>query len=138
MPTDIVSGTTGAVTASGFNCDVDAWTTDVEVDTVSYRTFENAWKKRKNVAYGMTGQFTGTIQFDAADTKPMPSSTGGTINNTSFEGVSLTLTATTGCTYTGTGNIEGINLSRSATDRMTGTFRFGFDGQPSQTWDETP
>lgn len=137
MPeTDIVSGTDGAVAASGFNGDVEAWTAAIEVDTVAYRTFSSKWKTRKNVAYGMSGQFQGTIQFDASNTAPVPTATGGTINEASFEGVSLTLTATTGCTFSGTANIVGVDLNRSATNRMTGTWRFEFDGQPSETWDE--
>lgn len=135
--TDIVSGTDGDVTASGFNAEIDAWTFDLSADSVSYRTFTSAWKKQKNVAYGATGQFTGTIQFDAASTSPMPTATGGEVNTPSFEGVSFTLTATTGCTYTFTGNVTGIGLNRTATDRMTGTFRFNTDGAVTQTWDET-
>ena len=135
MATDIVGGITGDVTASGFNGDIDGWSASIEVDSTRYRTFASQWKKSKNVAYGMSGQFTGTIQFDSATTEPVPSST--TITDTAFEGVSLTLTATTGCTYTGTGNITGVDLQRPSTDRMTGTWKFEFDGQPSQTWDET-
>lgn len=134
---DIVSGITGDVTASGFNVDVDAWTAEIQVDETAYRTFSSPWKRRKNVAYSMQGQFTGVVQFDAADTKPVPSSTGGTVTNASFEGVSLTLTAHTGCTYTGTANITGVSLERGATGEMKGTYRFAFDGQPSETWDET-
>lgn len=134
---DIVGGTDGAVTASGFNCDVDGWSADIEVDEATWRTFASKWKKRANVSYGMTGQFTGTIQFNDTNAAPVPKNTGGTINDAAFEGVSLTLTATTGCTFTGTANVVGTNLNRIATDRMTGTFRFAFVGQPSETWDET-
>ena len=136
MPaTDIVSGTTGDVTASGFNADIDAWTFDIQADEVAWRTFTSPMKKKKNVAYGGSGQFTGTIQYDAADTTPAPAATGGALTTASFEGVSFTLTAFTGCTYTFTGNVTGINLSRPSTDRMTGTFRFSVDGAITQTWD---
>lgn len=138
MITDIVSGTTGDVTAPGFNADIDAWSAEITADEASWRTFASAWKKRKNVAYQMQGQFSGTIQFDDASTAPVPSNTGGTIKETAFEGVSLVLTAEIGCTFTGTANVVGVNLQRVAIDRMTGTFRFAYDGQPSVTWDETP
>lgn len=134
---DIVGGTTGAFVASGFNCDIDGWASDVGVDEATWRTFASKWKKRANVSYEMTGQFTGTIQYDDANAAPMPDITGGGISDAGFEEVSLTLTAETGCTYSGTANIVGVNLQRSATDRMTGTFRFAFIGQPTQTWDET-
>ena len=137
MPSDIVGGTTGDVTASGFNCDIDGWSFDAQIDEAMWRTFASKWKKRANVAYAATGEFTGTIQFNDTNTAPMPKSTGGTINDAAFEGVSLTLTADTGCTLTGTANIVGVGLRRVATDRMTGTFRFAFTGQPSETWDET-
>ncbi|MEO0966429.1 MAG: hypothetical protein AAFY08_15090 [Planctomycetota bacterium] len=138
MPTDIVGGTTGAVTATGFNVDVDGWqaTTGAE-DTVGYRTFSSVWKSKKNVGYGGSGSFTGTVQFDDTGTAPMPSLTGGEIDAASFEGVSLTLTATTGCTYTGTANITTVAVNRSSGDRMTGTFNFEFDGPISIAWDET-
>lgn len=134
---DIVGGTTGAITASGFNGDVDGWSAEITADSVRWRTFANKWKKSKNVAYQMQGQFTGTIQFDDANSAPVPKNTGGTVKETSFEGVSLTLTAETGCTFTGTANVVGVNLQRTAVDRMTGTFRFEFDGQPTETWDES-
>lgn len=137
MPTDIVSGTTGDVTASGFNCDIEAWSGQLQVDTTSYRTFASPWKSQKNVAYSMSGQFQGTIQFDASSTAPMPILTGGAIDTVSFEGVSFTLTATTGCTYTFTGNMTGVGLNRPSTDRMTGTFSFQSDGAVTQAWDET-
>lgn len=140
MPlTDIVGGTTGAVTASGFNTDLDAWSGRFGAeDTVAYRTFASKFKKKKNVGYGGSGTFRGTIQFDAAGTTPMPTVTGGVVDVDSFEGVSFTLTAETGCTYTFTGNITIISLSRQATDRMTGEFGFDVDGEYSQTWDVTP
>jgi hypothetical protein len=134
---DIVGGITGAVTAAGFNGDIDAWSAATGVDEETWRTFGSAWKKRANVAYEMTGQFTGTIQRDATATAPMPASTGGVVNDAAFEGVTLTLTADTGCTYSGPANITGLNLSRPAAGRMTGTWQFAFIGQPVQTWDET-
>jgi hypothetical protein len=131
MPTDIVSGTTGDVTASGFNGDIDGWSATLSADEVTWRTFASAWKTAANVAYGATGQFTGTIQFNAANTAP------ASATNTAWEGVSLTLTATTGCTLTGTANITSVAVNRPATDRMTGTWAFTFTGAPVITWDET-
>ena len=128
--TDIVGGTDGDITAQGFHGDVDGWTAEIGVDEATWRTFADKWKKRANVAYQMTGTFTGTIQFDAADTSPTAS-----LDEASFEGITLTLTATTGCTYTGTANVTGVSLNRIATDRMTGSWRFGFVGQPTETWD---
>ncbi len=135
---DLVGGTTGSVAASGFNCDVDGWSASVRVGEVTYRTFSSEWLSRKNISFTMEGSFTGTIQYDAANTAPMPTSTGGGINGVAFSGVSLVLTAHTGCTFTGTANITGIDLTRQASDRATGTWNFAFDGQPSMTWDETP
>ena len=70
--TDIVSGTDGDVTAAGFNGDIDAWSGRIQVDTTRYRTFSSAWAKNRNVTYSMGGQFSGTIQYGAADTAPVP------------------------------------------------------------------
>lgn len=135
---DIYAGTTGDVTATGFNCDLESWSFEVSADNAEKRTFSSVWKKRKNTAYGGQGQFEGTIQFNQANSQPIPSSTGGGITTASFEGVSFTLTAETGCTLTFTGNIEGVNLRRVATDFMTGTFRMAADGEVSiGAWDET-
>lgn len=138
MATDIVGGTSGDITAAGFNADIDGWSATVGAEsTVNYRTFSSVWFKKKNVGYGGSGQFTGTLQFDAADTAPLPSLTGGVISHTAFEGVSLTLTAESGCTFTGTANITTVAVNRPSADRMTGTFNFEFDGEVSITWDET-
>lgn len=135
---DIVAGTSGAVTASGFNVDLDAWSARIGAeDTVAWRTFASKWKSKKNTGYGGSGSFRGTIQYDASSTAPMPTLTGGVIDASSFEGVSLTLTAETGCTYTGTANITVVDLQRTAGDRMIGTFNFEFDGAVSQAWDQT-
>lgn len=134
---DIYGGTSGDVTASGFNCDLDQWSFDVGAeDRIAYRTFSSLWKSKKNVGYGGSGSFRGTIQFDAAGTKPLPDSS-GTIDPVSFEGVSFTLTAEAGCTYTFTGNVTTTNQTRSAGDRMIGVFNFEVDGAVSTAWDET-
>lgn len=133
--TDLVAGTDGAVTASGFNVDIDNWQGSIGAeDTVAYRTFSSLWKSKKNTGYGGSGSFRGTIQHGAASTEPLPTLTGGVIDAASYEGVSLTLTAKTGCTYTGTANITIFNIVRDANDRSIGTFNFEFDGEPSQTW----
>jgi hypothetical protein len=138
MATDIVAGTSGAVTASGFNVDLDGWSARIGAeDTIAYRTFASKWKSKKNTGYGGSGSFRGTIQYNASTTAPVPTVTGGVIDVDSFEGVSLTLTAESGCTYTGTANITVVDLQRSSGDRMIGTFNFEFDGAVSSTWDET-
>lgn len=132
--TDIVGGTSGAVTAAGFGVDLDSWSARIGAeDTVAYRTFASKWKNKKNIGYGGSGSFRGTIQYDDTGTAPMPTDT--TIDADGFEGVSLTLTAETGCTYTGTANITVVDLTRDAADRMIGTFNFEFDGPVTQTWD---
>lgn len=133
----IVGGTTGAVSATGFNGSMDGWTMEISADEATWRSFDSAWKQRANAAYQASGQFTGTIQMDDTASAPAPASTGGLIADASFEGVSITLTATTGCTYSGTANITGVSLARPADNRMTGTWRFAFTGQPVQAWDET-
>lgn len=92
---------------------------------------------KRNVSYGGSGQFTGTIQFGDSNTAPVPSATGGEINTTSFEGVDLVLTADTGCTFSGKANITTVQANRPAADRMTGTWNFEFDGPVSRTWDES-
>ena len=135
---DIVAGTDGAVTAAGFNVDLDQWQAAIGAeDTVNWRTFSTLWKNKKNTGYGGSGSFRGTLQSNASSTAPMPSLTGGVIDAASFEGVSLTLTATTGCTYTGTANITIVNTTRDANDRAIVTCNFEFDGEVSIAWDET-
>ena len=136
MPSDIYGGTEGQVSANGFNGDMDAWTAEIEVQETTWRPFASRWQKRKNVAYGGTGQFQGTIQFNSSDTQPMPANGGGDVDAASFEAVSITLTAEEGCTISGTANITGISLNRPANDRMSGTWRFSFDGEVQITWDE--
>lgn len=136
---DIYAGTDGNAAASGFNLDIDQWQAAVGAeDTIAWRTFANAWKSKKNTGYGGSGSFRGTVQRDISSSAPMPSLTGGSVDRTSFEGVSLTLTAAAGCTLTGTANMTIVNLTRDANDRMIGVVNFEFDGAVSIAWDETP
>ena len=141
MADDIVGGTSGDVTASGFNGDIDAWSAQVQTNRATWRTFKSKFRRSKNVTYWMSGQFSGTIQFNDTDTAPMPTKSGGTIDVDSFEGVDLTLTAESGVTYTGKADITAVDINRPANDRMTGTWSFEFTGEennePNQTWDES-
>ncbi len=132
--TNIVGGTDGAVAASGFNCDVDAWSAEIAVRETSWRPFDSEWENSANVAIKMTGQFTGTVQKGESNTAPVPDSSG--IDADSFKNVSMTLTASTGCTFTGTANITRVGMNRPAADRMTVNYAFTFTGQPGRTWDE--
>ena len=133
MATDIVGGTNGSITASGFNGDIDGWSAQIQTQRATWRVFATKWRKSKNVTYWMSGQFTGTIQFSDTDTEPVPSATAG-IDDTSFEGVDVTLTAETGCEYTGKADITAVNVNRPAADRATGQWSFEFTEQPTQSW----
>ena len=129
--TDIVAGTTGAVTASGFNAALESWAATINTPTVTSRTLDAEWLTSDIVSAQLTGSFTGKIQFDAASSSPVPSSLSG------YKNVSFTLTATTGCTFTFTGNVTSVALTRSSVDHMRGTFNFESDGEVTVAWDET-
>ena len=68
-----ISGEGGAITLpSGLNVDADGWSASVNVDTTVYSTFASSWKNSKITNAQVTGTVTGVVQFDGANTQPVP------------------------------------------------------------------
>lgn len=136
---DIV-GTGGAVTTpTGFNIDAQSWSVTVNVDTTVYSTFASRWKKSKLTNANVTGSVSGILQYNDANAKPVPlataTETAGTAI-TSFSG-SATLTATTGCTISGTFNFTRGTFGRNDKQEMTATYDIESDGEVLMAWDES-
>jgi hypothetical protein len=129
----VTIGTDGSVTLpTGHNAKLHAWAADfaqTPVETTNYgdsgwRTFRGGLKGGSGaaVAWPFHNEVTSTPGFAAI------SSTGG----------SLTLTAATGCTYTGTAIISNIRHDTDIQGNARMTFEFVFTGVITETWDQTP
>ena len=89
----------------------------------------------------MTGSAAGTAEFDDSDTKPLPADladgsamAAGDLNNAKAV---MTLTATTGCTYSFTAVVTRVSMSRPADGKMDVSLDFESTGPITQTWDES-
>ena len=57
-----IAGFSGGVTLpSGFNASFDAWSADINMDTVVYSTFDSQWKASKITTGNVTGSCSGVV-----------------------------------------------------------------------------
>lgn len=131
--TDIY-GMGGNFAATGFNGDFRNWSVSVNVDTAVYAAWSSRWKRSKLLTGNVTGSAEAVVQFDAANTAPLLDA-GGAIDIANFS-ASVTFTATTGCTITGTFNFTNCTLNRSIENEMTMVANVESDGTVNITWDE--
>lgn len=135
MPVTDITGIGGDVAFSGdVNAVLETWSATLTVNTVSYAGFGEAFENTKPTTASMTGSAAGRIQFDASSTEPFPL-TGSQADLTAYVNT-ITLTATTGCTYAGSAVLTNINVTRPHNGRADISFDFKFDGEPTSTWDE--
>lgn len=133
-----ITGFTGnATTPSGCKFDVVGWTAQLSIEQTKIPPkFGTKWTKTALGAGEFTGTMQGNVAYDAASTNPMDLN--ASASNWSNLSWSATLTATTGCTFTGTLVIYNISVERVNGGVMTITCDFanGSDDM-SDTWDET-
>lgn len=140
MPLSTIQGVGGGVTfVTGFYAKFTAWTANITNETVETTGFSDAGNST-NESGGpikLEGTAVGVAQFDATTTALLPSGAlGATPTFSSWKGT-MTLTATTGCTYAFTAVISGMATGRQYNGRMEVTYSFVSSGAITQTWDET-
>lgn len=139
-----IQGTGGGITLpSGYNAKVESWSASHEVLTTETTGFGDGGAEVHEPVYTkMSGSCAGTLQFDATNTAPLPGAIvdGGALTQSDLETnckATLTLTATTGCTYAFTAIMTVTGFNRPEKDKATVTYNFISTGQITQAWDET-
>ena len=126
---------------SGFNLTVESfdWAFDYgEVDLTSFD--DEGYYYGEVTSCKLTATVAGFLDFDAANTAPLPSAfLASTFAPASGAGAT-TLTFATGCTLAATMVVTGSGGSRSAKagTRADATHTLVNQGAVTQTWDETP
>jgi len=133
-----VSGLGGSVTLpNGINLAVRSWSGNLEIDeAVIPPAFGEKWEGSALGAGRFRGSLTAKIRYNESSSKPYSIDT--TAGWTAFTGIA-TLTAESGCYYTGTFNFSRFNLTRPHGDTAEMTVDFRNAGNDlGITWDETP
>lgn len=138
-----IAGIGGGITLpSGFNAKISSWSASLSIRTEEVTGFDSGGcEEHEPVMTGLTGSATGTVQYDAASTAPIP----GALADGSVMAVgdlenakgSITLTEITGCTYAFTGIITNVAFDRPNAGRCGITFDFLRTGPSTQTHDES-
>lgn len=140
MAITAITGPGGSVTTvTGFYGKFNNWTATVSnpsVETTGF-TDNGLMTNASSGPISMSGTLTAIGQFDAATTAPFPAA--GLASSPTFSSWSgsLTLTATTGCTYAMTVVMTGGTMTRGNAGRMELTFNWISSGAITQTWDES-
>lgn len=135
-----IQGIGGSVTLpAGFHGKIDNFTFNLDMTTVITTGFiDVGWHVHEPVIQDFTGTASGTVQFDAATTTPVPAGMMGATPDPTLAKGTITLQFTTGCTWTFTGTIKNITGARPVAGKAD--ISYGFEhagGGVVQVWDET-
>ena len=127
---------------SGWNFKASGWSFTYTVGTEETTGFDDGgFETHEPVFVRWEGSATGTLEFDAATTAPIPGAMAdgaamavGDLDNAKG---TATFTATTGCTLEGTVVITSMPLNRPTKGRGEVTINVLGSGALTQTWDET-
>lgn len=136
MPRTEITGFSGAADSpTGCKFDIVAWSATLSIEQIKIPpAFGTKWTKTALGPGEFTGSLRGTVVFDASSTNPMDLDASATSwSNLSW---SATLTATTGCTFTGTLVLYNIAVERPNGGLMTITADFAnAAADMADTWD---
>lgn len=136
----IIAGFGGNMTLpTGMNCKINSFEASLELDTIPVPpAFGESWEFAAPTIARLTGSFAGRLDDNASSTQPFSNPGTGTSWASSFQ-ASITLTASTGCTYVLTVIITNFSLRRAHTGyaEVSGQFR-NANGDLAVTWDQTP
>jgi hypothetical protein len=140
MPLTQITGPGGSVTfLSGFNGKFNNWTATINNPSVETTGFADNGLMTNEAGgpISMSGTVTAIGNFDAAATAPFPAAgIAATPTFSSWKGT-ITLTATTGCTFSCTIVVTAGTKTRGNAGRMDLTFTWISSGAITETWDET-
>lgn len=138
MAAKTIQGVGGSITLpTGFGCKFNAFTCDVdlrETDTTGF--IDVGWFTYEVTFMDLSGTATGTMQYDDANTTPLPATLVAATPAMGAAVGSIVLTWMTGCTWTFNGIVNRFSGSRPATDKATATYNFRHQsGGVTQVWD---
>ena len=112
-----ITGVGGSVTFSGLTANVHSWSITESHDIFEKTDFADGASGYKTRLAGLP-DWTATVElfWDAANTAD------------SGDSAALTLTATSGKTYTGTAMVESVTVNTSVADPITATYNFVGNG----------
>jgi hypothetical protein len=141
MALTTIQGLAGGVTLpSGFVIKVAEWAADVDITDVETSGFTDAGNRTfEPTAVMMSGSLSGTGEYDSAGTPAVSATPFPTTNLGSAPAIaswkgSLTLTATTGCTYSGTAVFTKVSERRKFDGKLEVSYNFKYSGTITQTW----
>lgn len=144
MAQKLVAGTGGSVSLpTGFYGKFTSWSATETIYNEETTGFTSGgFDEFEPTGVGMSGSATAIGYYDAASSVPFPkaladgSSLSLTDLKTNSQGTA-TFTATTGCSYTGTIQMDSISMTRAAKGKLELTFNWKFTGAYTVAWDET-
>ena len=142
MPLQTIQGLNGDVTMpTGFNFKVTQWSGDWIVDVVDTTGFDDGgFRTKEPVMTQLNGSVTGTGEFGAATTAPIPANlVDGSAMSTgdlAEAKATITLLATTGCSYAFTAVMTRVSFTRPVDGKMDVSLDFESSGPITQVWDE--
>lgn len=138
MSTDI-SGPGGNVTLpTGFTGHISAWSATVETEDVETTGFAEVGNRTFDATTVMiSGAAVGTGQSGAGSTTLLPSTGLGATPTMSAWKASMTLTATSGCTFAFTALVKAVALNRPQNGKLDIAYTFKSSGAITQTWNLT-
>lgn len=107
---------------------IRAWSATAPMDTIETTGFSDSFPTYRGGMVGMSGSASGTLLRGAAGTAP------SAFDARRRDGLTLTLTADTGCTYSGTALLTDIEYGVEKRGEASVTFRFVFTGTITETW----
>ncbi len=130
-----VTGDGGSITLpTGFNPKVDGWSATLTINGVEVTDFDSGdFEEYELTNMRLEGSFTGQGEYNASSTAPLPT---GTLATSSFSGA-MVLTAISGCTFSFTGKITGMDFDRPHAGKLAVGGNFRSSGTITVAWDET-
>lgn len=125
-----IQGTNGACAITGYASKINQWSANIQIKVVETTGFsDGGFRTREPVQIFLEGSAAGTLTYgDAAGPAPTLSTLA------SLAPVSITLTATTGKTFTFSAVVTGISITRPVDGKADVTFNFKSAGPVTQTW----
>jgi len=137
MPLQYVVGTGGVVALpTGLNLVATSWGLTITQGVDQFTPLASQWQVTLGTNGAWSGTCTGKVQFDSASTSPVPITTTD-VDIANMKGT-VTLTAATGCTYSGACVISQVSIDRPENlATATVTITFEGNGVLGTAWDQT-
>jgi hypothetical protein len=136
--TDITGPGGGVTQPTGCTGHIAAWSATVEMEDVETTGFAEVGNRTFDATtVMMSGAYVGTGQSAAGSTTLLPATAlGATPAMSAWQGT-LTLTATTGCTFSFNALIKAVALNRPQNGKLDIAYTFKSSGPITQTWNLT-